>query len=139
MHSKVIISAKKGFTLIEVMVALLVLALAMTALQLRISQQLSNGAYLQDKLIASWVAKNQMELLLLENRLSNSTDIPVQSGTEEMAGKLWQWQIEDVENFTAATEEQSIRPIIVSVANEGQTETPVYSLQGVVDANHNLQ
>ncbi|MES2605538.1 MAG: type II secretion system minor pseudopilin GspI, partial [Pseudomonadota bacterium] len=57
--------ANHGFTLIEVLVAMLVLALAMTAWQLRISSQLDNAGYLRDKTLASWVAYNELQYLHL--------------------------------------------------------------------------
>ena len=80
----------KGFTLVEVMVALLVLALAMSALQLRIGQTLDSAAYLRDKTIAQWVALNQIELLRISSRLGNAP--PQQfTGTAVMAGRTWFW------------------------------------------------
>ncbi len=62
----------RGFTLIEVLVALLVLALAMSALQLRMSQHLDSAAYLRDKTIAEWVALDQLELLRIAARVGSA-------------------------------------------------------------------
>src|SRR5690554_2492547 len=80
-----------GFTLIEVLVALLVLALALTALQLRITQHLDSAAYLRDKTIAGWVALNQLELLRISEDLASPVPAGVQQGTAVMAGRNWYW------------------------------------------------
>ena len=80
---------RQGFTLVEVMVALLILALSLTALQFRISQHVNNSTYLKDKTVAGWIAQNQMELLRLESRTLNVAITEPRSGTVTMAGKDW--------------------------------------------------
>src|SRR5688500_19419739 len=84
-------NSHKGFTLIEVMVALLVLALAMSALQWRIGQTLDSAAYLRDKTIAQWVALNQLELLRISTRFGNAPPQQQLTGTAAMAGRTWYW------------------------------------------------
>lgn len=91
--SRLIKDRRAGFTLIEVMVALLVLALALAALQLRISQQLDSAAYLRDKTIAQWVALNQLELLRISTRLGNTPPQATMTGTAQMAGRTWYWEL----------------------------------------------
>src|SRR5215207_3143383 len=83
--------ASKGFTLIEVMVALLVLALAMAALQLRIGQTIESAAYLRDKTVAQWVALNQLELLRVATRFGNAPLQQQLTGAANMAGRTWYW------------------------------------------------
>ena len=57
--------ADRGFTLVEVMVALMVIAIALPALLKALYQQVDGTAYLRDKSIAQWVANNK----LAENRI----------------------------------------------------------------------
>ena len=45
----------KGFTLIEVLIALAILAIALTAVIEATSKNIQNTLYLQNKTIASWV------------------------------------------------------------------------------------
>jgi len=78
----------KGFTLIEVMIALLVIGLAMSALIGTVGSASSNTAWLQEKTFAHWVAMNQMTTLQLENAWPREGE---KKGTEEMAGREWEW------------------------------------------------
>ena len=48
-----------GFTLIEVMVALTVVAVTLPALLFLLSQQIDGTAYLRDRSVAQWVAADR--------------------------------------------------------------------------------
>ena len=53
---------KRGFTLLEVMLALAIFALAATAVLQIASGALSNQQVLEEKTVAGWVAENQTAL-----------------------------------------------------------------------------
>ena len=55
----------RAFTLVEVMVALAVVAVAVPALLLTLSQQLDGTRYLQDRTQAQWIAANRLAELRL--------------------------------------------------------------------------
>ena len=57
--------APLGFTLVEVMVALAVVAVALPALLVTLSQQLDGLRYLEDRTHAQWVAANRLAELRL--------------------------------------------------------------------------
>ncbi len=59
---------KRGFTLLEVMLALAIFALAATAVLQIASGALSNQQVLEEKTVAGWVAENQTALLYLMSR-----------------------------------------------------------------------
>lgn len=120
------------------MVALLILTLALTALQFRITQHVNNSGYLRDKTVAGWVAQNQLELLRLESRLQNSTITDIRSGTVTMGGKEWFWQAEP-QNISAPEQESLIVPLTISVSDNALPDTSLVTLTGVTDAWHRLQ
>lgn len=57
---------QKGMTLLEVMVALVVFALAGIALMKTTAQQVRGISWMEDKILASWLADNQMVQLHLD-------------------------------------------------------------------------
>lgn len=59
-------SKNKGFTLLEIMVAIAILAVAMTAVIKATGQVSSNAFMLRQKTFAHWVAQNKMNELILE-------------------------------------------------------------------------
>lgn len=87
-------SDTQGFTLVEVLVALLVLALALVALQLRMSSYLDDAVYLRDRSLAQWVALNQVELLHIARRLDLPAEAEASGGSVRLAGREWYWQLQ---------------------------------------------
>ena len=84
----------RGFTLIEVLIALAVVALAVGALLGTITSAASNISYLKDKTLAEWVALNR----LAEIRISQQMPDPgKRAGNTVMGGMRWQWEQEVTE------------------------------------------
>lgn len=80
-----------GFTLIEVLAALVIIALGMLAVIRAVNQTVSNTGYMRDKTIAHWIAMNQ----LTETRLKISAPPNETSeGDVDMAGTSWHWRME---------------------------------------------
>lgn len=78
-----------GFTLIEVLVALMIVALGLTALMVAVSGTASASGYLRDKAIAQWIALNR----LTEVRL-NLQQKPGQNGDTgelDVANRKWHY------------------------------------------------
>ncbi|MDR3492524.1 MAG: type II secretion system minor pseudopilin GspI [Gammaproteobacteria bacterium] len=101
-----------GFTLIEVLIALAIISIALTAIIKATSQNIRDTAYLQDKMIAHWVGLqviNEVRADVL--KLSNSS----LSNETEMLGKNWQWQAS-----LADTPNPAIKKIDVSVSRKDE-------------------
>lgn len=79
---------ERGFTLLEVLVALTIVAIALAAIIKSTGDAARNTAYLRDKTVAEWVALNR----LAELRASRSYPATgTRSGSEEQANADWDW------------------------------------------------
>lgn len=93
-----IVSKKsKGFSLIEVMVALLIVATALPALLLRIGGMATTAAHSRDVAVAYWVAENKLQEVYLNQRLQGVVPAGRQAGDTRLAGEVWDWQTETEE------------------------------------------
>ncbi len=100
-------SRARGFTLLEVLVALLLLALALVAMVRLAGLDARAQAQLRDGTLAQWVAAN----VVAETRLR--TPFPAlgrSSGEARMGGQRWRWTL-DVE----PTQEARVRRLDVAV------------------------
>ena len=81
-----------GFTLLEVLIALVVLAIAMTALYLASSGITQINGRLEDKTIASWVALNVIAKARI-GLITPSTGENALQGQELMFQRQWAWHV----------------------------------------------
>lgn len=79
-----------GFTLLEVLVALAVLALAMAALVRTTALQADGLADARDRTFARWVAANAIAEAHLANPAESRTE---REGEMEMGATRWQWHM----------------------------------------------
>ncbi|MEL6090379.1 type II secretion system minor pseudopilin GspI [Plesiomonas shigelloides] len=101
-----------GFTLLEVLVALAVFAGAALAVMQAGSSSLRNLAILQDKMLAGWVAENQLALLSL---LPPAERQRSQRGETQMANRTWYWRSKSV-----PTSGTSLTAIEIQVSRQPQ-------------------
>lgn len=99
--------SQRGFTLIEVLVALAIVAIGMAALMTALTSSASTTVYMRDKTLAEWVALNQIEAVRLKLQRPQKGE---SEGDAEMAGRKWKWHQEVME-----TEVKGIMRIDVSV------------------------
>jgi general secretion pathway protein I len=80
-----------GFTLIEVLIALAILSISLTAIIKSTSQSIKDTIYLQDKSIAHWVG-----LQIMNDARSGALKLSAQSDKltdeSEMLGTHWTWE-----------------------------------------------
>ncbi|MGH8397288.1 MAG: type II secretion system minor pseudopilin GspI [Gammaproteobacteria bacterium] len=79
----------RGFTLIEVLIALAVLAIGMIAVISTAGTSTRQAAELRDDTFAHWVAMNELTTLRLAPAWPA---VGTQKGDAEMAGQKWHWQ-----------------------------------------------
>lgn len=78
-----------GFTLIEVMVALTIVALSLTAVTASMSQMIDASQAMRDRTYASWIAQNR----IAEFRLASDTpDVGTSNGEVLYANAEWAWR-----------------------------------------------
>jgi type II secretion system protein I len=83
-----------GFTLLEVLVALAIVAMSVGALLGTVTSSASNVIYLKDKTLSEWVALNR----LTEDRIdANQPDKGKRTGETVMGGMRYEWEEEVVE------------------------------------------
>ena len=83
----------RGFTLIEVMVALAIVGLALPALIFQVMSNIDSQDYLRDKAFAQWIAQNRLAEMQLQRILGQRVLSGTSSGFETMAGVRWEWRI----------------------------------------------
>lgn len=81
-----------GFTLVEVMVAVAIIAIAIPSLLVVMMGHIDGSAWLRDKLQAQWVAENRLAEIRIENRQTGNVPTTDQTGEEELAGRKWHWR-----------------------------------------------
>ena len=114
-------NARRGFTLIEVLVALAVIAIALLALTRAATVQVQSFDALRERSLAGWVAAN----VLVDTRLATAFPPTGRSdGRTRLAGRNWRWT-RDVQ----ATQDPDIRRIDIRVFI-GDAADPSASLSG---------
>ena len=118
-----------GFTLLEVLIALGVLAIALGAMTQAIGNTTSNVTHLKDKTFAHWVAMNQVASLHASQEFP---PLGMEKGSEVMANHEWFWQ-RNV-NKTPGREEvsQYSRQVVIEVRRKKNDLKPVVTVMTFV-------
>lgn len=110
----------RGFTLIEMLAAVAVLATAMAAILSGMARYADNAGHMRERSIAIWVAHNRITELELQR---NWPDIGNSDGEMEMAGATWKWEVE-----IQKTQDDKLRRVDVWVlprSGRARSEAPV--------------
>jgi general secretion pathway protein I len=86
-HARTVRSCR-GFTLVEVLVALMIVAIGLAALMLTVSSTARTSGYLRDKTLAQWMALNRLsEVRLNLTKFGQNTD----TGEIYFASRTWHY------------------------------------------------
>lgn len=112
---------QRGFTLLEVMVALFILAVTAGALSRIASQSTSSSYQLEIRQHASWVAQNQLTLILLGTEQNLD-------GKSSFAGYVFNWRA-----AKSSTEHENFQRVTISIS---LPELPDYILAELTGFTH---
>jgi len=114
---------QQGFTLLEVLIALAVLAIAMGAVIKATGDYTVNHAWLRDRTLSMWVARNVLVQYQVENAWP---EVGERKGTQEMGRREWRWLAK-----ISQTDEAQLRRLDVEVyLLDSDDEEPVSVLSG---------
>ena len=121
----------RGFTLVEMMVALAIVAIALPALLMSLYQQIDDTAYLRDKTLAYMVAENKLAEIRLVIGSTRNLSAGKDSGLASMADRDWYWWVE-----TKTTEVENFFRVDITVSlDEQQQEQPLYTLSAFMSGD----
>jgi general secretion pathway protein I len=120
----------RGFTLIEVLVALLVFSIIATIAAQMSSQYIGTYERVRDKTLAGWVADNRINELRLQETLP-----PVSVNSKDMEYGPFRWR---VDTSIINTQDPSIRRVKVAVSKfrgDGTEPARLHSLSAFIGAD----
>jgi general secretion pathway protein I len=130
-------SRARGFTLLEVLVAMVVLALSLGAVIQTAGDYTLNQAYLRDRTFAEWVARNQLATTLLEGQLQRrwpsigqqKGEVEFPESSSDIGGREWRWVMQ-----VTQTPEEDLRRLDIEVfpLNADDDQQPLASLSGFI-------
>ena len=99
--------SQSGFTLLEILIALAILALSLSATIKAVSDFTGNQVYLRDRTLAIWVARN----VLVEHQVESVwPSVGERKGTMDMGEREWRWTAR-----YSNTDESDLRRIDIEV------------------------
>ncbi len=122
-QSLVLMRNTKGFSLIEVVVALLIFSLSVITIYQLITSTSISIFSLENRLLAKEVANNRISLI---NTIEKPRNKQPRNGVMNMGGKSWYWKEEFSSSYSAEVFEFEI--IIMN-----SQKKPVYKVKGYIN------
>ena len=114
----------RGFTLIEVMLAMAIFSIAGIALLSAADNNFKNLTHLENKVLANWVASNQLVEASLDPAWPPKNN---KKGTVEMAGREWFWQQKVIK-----TTDKNMRAVVIEIRIEEDQKLALTSVMTYV-------
>jgi len=103
-----------GFTIIEVMVALAIVAFSLTAIAASMGQMIDTANAMRDRTYASWIAQNKIAEMRLANVIP---EVSATSGEVDYASTEWAWRA-----VVSETGIENLYRVDVTVSYPGQED-----------------
>jgi len=114
-----------GFTLIEVMVALTLIAISMTTLLSVSGQTTANATHFKQLTLGQWIAENKAAEYQIRNQFP---PVGRKEGNVNMADREWRWRVK-----VSNTENADIRRLDIDIIFEdGDFDEPVASVSAFI-------
>jgi len=114
-----------GFTLIEAMVALVIVSLGMMAVNTQLNRYAVAAAQTEQKTLASWIATNKLTELSVDSTWPAIGDT---SDEVEFAGQNWQYEI-----AVSETDVQNLRRVDVTVRLATEPDRIVHKVSALIE------
>jgi general secretion pathway protein I len=106
----------RGFTLVEVLVALVVVALGLTALMVAVNGTARTSGYLRDKTLAQWIALNRLsEVRLNATKFGQNTD----AGELDFGSRKWHYDTRYFDTNMASMKRVVVRVYLGDAKTKG--------------------
>lgn len=116
--------SQRGFTLVEVLIALAIAALGLSAVLAMGTQSIDTSRNLRDRTFALYVGLNEITELRLGSELP---EVGRSNGEVEMAGLTWRW-----ESVISETGVENLRRVDIAVALAARPDEIVRNVSGFV-------
>jgi general secretion pathway protein I len=106
----------RGFTLVEVLVALIVVALGLTALMVAVNGTARTSGFLRDKSLAQWIALNRLsEVRLNVTKFGQNTD----TGELDFGSRKWHYDTRYFDTSIASMKRVVVRVYLGDAKTKG--------------------
>jgi general secretion pathway protein I len=112
------VKRQRAFTLIEVLVALAILAIAMAAVVTGIARYSGDAGRLREMTLGLWVAHNRLTEIELQ---PGWPEVGTSDGEVELAGREWRWNV-----TVAETPDPKVRRVNILVRTGAREDTVAY-------------
>ena len=118
------LKTSRGFTLIEIIIALVVISVALGAVISTTGNSVKHAVHIKDKTIALWVAQNVIADISIKK-----TWLPtgVKKYDEIMAGRQW-----FIKNNVIQTPDKNMRKMDVSIFTDQKTQNKILTLTAYI-------
>jgi general secretion pathway protein I len=114
-----------GFTLLEAMVALTIVALGMMAVNTQLNRYAVSAVFIEQKTLASWIASNRLTELSIDPQWPA---IGETEGEVDFAQRQWTWQA-----VVSETPIENLRRVDVSVFLTDDLDVEIHRVSGFLE------